>query len=214
MAPQVMQTLVGRLPLSCPARLVSPSFSPSLSNPTNDNNNNNSTSNDNDTNNNIYKNYYYYSRHSVKSHVFPALIARPATTTTTTESSSSSKTTIINGILYQDLTPNEWKILDWFEDKEYKRIQVIVDETLTTSSTNSSSSTSTDSTTNNNVSTAVAAQTYLWINPHSELDLERNVDWDYERFCKEKLDWYLEHTVRPFRREVERLGYCSSSFSS
>jgi gamma-glutamylcyclotransferase (GGCT)/AIG2-like uncharacterized protein YtfP len=130
MAPQVMQTLVGRLPRSFPARLASPSSS-ILSN----NSTTTATTNDDDTNNSSY----YYSRHRVKAQVFPALVVtttrmsnRSIDSPTTTNSASPS-TTAISGILYQDFAANEWKILDWFEDQEYQRINVIVETTLSSS---------------------------------------------------------------------------------
>jgi len=115
-----------------------------------------------------------YIRHPVINHVFPGLIA----------CSQSHKMT---GILYQELSPQELKILDWFEDEEYTRIDVTVNLIKEDESSN------------------VNTQLYLWTNPLTQLDCSK--EWNYQQFRATKLDWYLEHTVRPTRQELDRMGY-------
>ena len=97
----------------------------------------------------------------------------------------SSSKHITKGVLYCDLMPQEMKRLDWFEDSEYERRDVTV--CLEDGSQRQT-------------------QVYVWTNPHAELDLSQ--EWSYENFREQFLDWYLENTVRPCRRELDRLdGY-------
>jgi hypothetical protein len=144
MAPQVVKTLIGRLPSLSGARLQG------------------------------------YTRHPVKGQGFPGLI--PV--------SSSQRYT--NGILYTDLTDPELKKMDWFEDVEYRRSDIIVsllDETQTDSQLASAATTT--------------CQTYEWTNPLSELDLTR--EWSFEDFLQNDLKNFLVRTVQPCREELDRL---------
>lgn len=111
-----------------------------------------------------------YIRHPVRNHVFPGLLVASSATT--------------RGILYRDLTPQEMKRFDWFEDIEYARkdVTVQVEET------------------GENIDT----QAYLWANPEDELETDRL--WEYDTFEKNSLEWYLENTVRPCRLEMDREG--------
>lgn len=89
-----------------------------------------------------------------------------------------------NGIYYEGLSVSELKRLDWFEDVEYTRKGVPVRlENQETRHT----------------------QVYLWANPIHELHLDTK--WDYERFRRTNLDWYLQNTVQPCADELDRLGY-------
>lgn len=87
------------------------------------------------------------------------------------------------GVLIESLSSQDWRILDYFEGDEYTRTPVSV-----------------------RLSDGVIKETqaYVWSSPHSELELEK--EWDFERFCEESLEWYLETTVRPYRQEMEELG--------
>jgi hypothetical protein len=121
--------------------------------------------------------------------------------------------------LFLDLTPNEWKILDWFESKEYKRINVIMETSSESSSSrgenndldtaflesSNTAGASSSPRTSSSMTNVVPAQAYLWINPHSELDFEHG-DWDYQHFYKEKLEWYLEYTCSTLSKRSGTTG--------
>jgi len=109
-----------------------------------------------------------YQRHPVINEVFPGMIP-----------SSGGKT---QGVLMQSLTPQEMRVLDYFEGDEYTRRDVTVSYNGVTHET----------------------QTYVWSNPLSELALDK--EWEYQQFCDEKLEWYLATTVRPYRQEMDELG--------
>lgn len=94
-------------------------------------------------------------------------------------SSSSSGDAVVEGRILMDVTALELDVLDWFEGNEYQRIQVDMEQ-------------------------KEKIQTYLWSNPLDELLLDR--PWDYNEFCKTHLEWYLSSTVRPCRRELDKLG--------
>ena len=132
MAPEVIETLLGRVPPMTSARLTN------------------------------------YVRHPVKQQVFPGLIAKQNHITT--------------GYLVQNLQDSELIRLDWFEDKEYKRLDCVV-ETLEDGK-------------------SYRTQVYLWNNPLEELDISQ--EWDYEHFRGNNLQWYLTNTVEPCRTELDR----------
>ncbi|CAB9501483.1 AIG2-like protein [Seminavis robusta] len=114
---------------------------------------------------------YGYSRHPVKDQVYPAII--PA---------SSTSTSLVDGMIWCDLSDREKSLLDWFEDDEYQRTSVVVETSKELH--------------------YYTTDAYIWGNPLSELDLER--DWSFENFCQQHLEWYLAHTVRPCREEWDR----------
>jgi gamma-glutamylcyclotransferase (GGCT)/AIG2-like uncharacterized protein YtfP len=92
----------------------------------------------------------------------------------------------VQGRLLEDnmLCPLDITLLDWFEGDEYDRRMVKV-------------------CTESGVS--LDAHVYIW---RRDLigELKLDEEWSYENFCKEKLEWYLENTVRPCRQEMEKLG--------
>jgi len=90
----------------------------------------------------------------------------------------------VEGYLVRNLSAQEWKLLDWFEGDEYDRREVICQE---------------------EDGALVEAQAYIWI--HGLDFLDRTTSWDYDRFCKENLEWYLKNTVQPCRLEMEKLGW-------
>jgi Gamma-glutamyl cyclotransferase, AIG2-like len=116
-----------------------------------------------------------YSRHPVRDHVFPAII--PA-----------SSKSHVDGMVWLELTDTEMKIFDYFEDVEYKRIPVNV-EPLGDENPKDASS--------------IAADAYIWSNPTSELELEK--EWSFENFCTKHLDWYLANTVRNCKEDLDRM---------
>jgi len=145
----------------------------------------------------------------VKNKVFPGLI--PAWNVSPKAQKK------VQGVVLYDLTPDEMRRLDWFEDKEYTRKDVSVSVIGSSGGGNDSicgdfadafdnvsqdDSMAAEATTSREK--AFMTQVYLWSNPVSELDL--SVDWSYERFrcC---LASYLENTVQPCRDELDRLKY-------
>ena len=86
------------------------------------------------------------------------------------------------GMILEELSAIDVQVLDWFEGDEYVRRSVTCVQ--------------------NGVDRQV--DTYVWSNPVSQLELEQ--EWDYQRFCENKLEWYLSTTVRPCRMEMDELG--------
>ena len=109
-----------------------------------------------------------YRRHPVKEQVFPGMIP----------CSDGSSTA---GLLLQNLSEDEIKVLDWFEGDEYVRRDVKVWCDVSTHNTMS----------------------YIWSNPVAELDLAH--EWDYQDFLDNKLSWYLKTTVEPCRLQFDEL---------
>jgi hypothetical protein len=91
----------------------------------------------------------------------------------------------VDGFLLEGLSPLECKLFDWFEGPEYERVVVSVERQDTGAS--------------------VQAEVYLW-KTHLTQELELEKAWDFDEFERTKLEWYLENTVLPCRRETERLG--------
>ena len=112
-----------------------------------------------------------FRRHPVIAGVFPAIIPN-------TDS-------CVEGILLQQVSQREMRILDWFEDEDYDRRLVSVQ------------------TTTDNI--RYEAHAYVWKASLHKLDL--STDWSHADFLQEHLDWYLQSTVRPCKRELNRLGY-------
>ena len=110
--------------------------------------------------------------------------------------------TYVEGVLLTDLTPEEVKVFDWYEDTAYIRSIVSVWIPSTTSSCKGDELGLMET----SISTTWKKQetnTYLWANPSSELDLDQ--DWDYQYFLQNKLEWYMENTVRPCRKQLDAL---------
>jgi gamma-glutamylcyclotransferase (GGCT)/AIG2-like uncharacterized protein YtfP len=125
-----------------------------------------------------------FSRHPVKNYVFPGMI--PSTTTT-------NPTPKVNGFLLEDLSDLDRQLLDYFEGDEYSRqtLQAVV-------------KVDTDSD-QQEIHEAITVETYIW-KPALIDELELDQEWSYETFLRDKLDWYLENTVRPCRHQMEELG--------
>ena len=138
-----------------------------------------------------------YSRHPVKGRVFPGVIRHPAsrettTTTTTTTTNNNVRTERVEGILLSGISPEDWTILDWFEDTAYDRCSVPVSLLRDAGAV----------TPNDETEEIVDADVYLWTAGSEFLDLESS--WDFEEFRTEKLPWYLRSTVRPCREEYDK----------
>jgi gamma-glutamylcyclotransferase (GGCT)/AIG2-like uncharacterized protein YtfP len=176
-APEVLHTLVGRLPPGTPARLPG------------------------------------YTRHPVVGHVYPGIV--PTTTRTLASTVVSVRPeSVVPGILYSQLTASQLQILDWFEDRDYTRTDVVVkvvsrkEEECAPPADQPPPPLAVE-VVDEVVDVDVATQVYVWTNPVEELDLRG--PWDYERFRRECLADYLRQTVQPCRLEMERLGYISTA---
>jgi gamma-glutamylcyclotransferase (GGCT)/AIG2-like uncharacterized protein YtfP len=148
MAPEVMQTLLGRLPPSTRGTTVSGR----------------------------------YARHPVRNRLYPGMIIQTTQAPAKEESSS-----VVEGIVYYNLQPNELRRLDWFEDVDYTRTELTV-QLLNEDDDNASSTLST--------------QGYLWTNSIKELDTSR--DWNFADFVEKDLQRYLLQTVQPCRDELDQ----------
>ncbi|KAL3921207.1 MAG: hypothetical protein SGILL_002866 [Bacillariaceae sp.] len=134
---------------------------------------------------------YGHARHCVKDHVFPATIP-------------SNKDDYVSGLLLPPtLSPTEISLLDYFEGDEYNRVTLPVQ--VAENSDKECDALSTTATT----PATVDAQVYLWREDLvSQLDFQ---PWSHGDFASKHLEWYLQHTVRPCREEMERLGMTTQS---
>lgn len=130
-----------------------------------------------------------YSRHPVKGQVYPGVIRTDQSVPIRSNLNLAElEDHSVNGMILMDLDDNDMKILDWFEDVEYERVIVPIysiegeDDKIN----------------------LIDANVYVWVAGESQLDLTES--WNYEQFISTKLDWYLQHTVIPCRREIERFG--------
>ena len=134
-------------------------------------------------------------RHPVREHVYPAVI--PSATHTSAA---------VEGVLLFDLSSLEVKVLDYFEEEsiDYKRTNVQVQipdassldediETLVTKCTKDDGK--------NLKNRIINTQAYIWLKGTEALDITQ--DWDFEDFQQNRLDWYLQYTVKPCRDEAE-----------
>lgn len=133
-----------------------------------------------------------YSRHPVRGQVFPGMVRVGADHSNRQQQSS----VVTAGVLYQDLTVNEMKRLDWFEDVEYTRQCVTVVQTNPVDD---------DSSSRHLQQQQQDTETYVWTNPLDELNLK--MEWSYQEFLDTHLENYLRDTVQPCRVELDRLGY-------
>jgi gamma-glutamylcyclotransferase (GGCT)/AIG2-like uncharacterized protein YtfP len=166
MAPQVMQTLLHRLPPSQPAFLSG------------------------------------YVRYPVRNVLYPGIVAASGNMEHTS-SNSEQPSAVVKGVLYRDLTPEEMKILDWFEDVEYTRrtVSVTIQKDASDEKTIAASNEHAKETT----------YVYVWTDPLEKLEWQAGKDWDYTTFAHEHLEYYLEHSVQPSRRRWEQTHASSST---
>jgi hypothetical protein len=88
----------------------------------------------------------------------------------------------VEGVVLQNLGREQMNVFDYFEGSEYTRRHVTISYQ----------------------GYLQEAQTYVWSNPISELNLDK--EWEYQQFRNESLEWYLTTTVRPCRIEMDDLG--------
>jgi hypothetical protein len=124
----------------------------------------------------------------------------------------------VRGILLSGITPEELKIFDWFEDTEYERYSVNVSlqpiaicdggngdgDGGDNTSSNANDVEEEKDTRSDSISDIdrVDADVYLWSAGAKFLDLESA--WSFENFCENKLQWYLQSTVRPCRDAYDK----------
>jgi len=171
MAPEVTETLLGRLPASQSAwlyHLCSASSSSDTNGPKG-----------------------MFRRYPVRNQVYPGLIY------VSKDNGDSGKERKIRGVLYSGLTPKEMARLDWFEDTQYSRTKVSVSLTSVTGPSGQATQSG----------EMVDTETYLWTDPVEDLDIvpdENDQDWSYQDFRQRNLQWYLENTVIPCRRQLDQ----------
>lgn len=147
-----------------------------------------------------------YSRYPVKNALYPGIVrhSEEDNGNNNNNKSSGTCTSAVKGILCQGLTiDRDVKILDYFEDVEYTRINVHVD--LITEHYDKNYSNNKSNCESSVLSVSVPAQVYLWTNPIDQLDTSAT-DWDYDKFCRDNLNDYLVKTVIPCREELEKQG--------
>jgi len=115
----------------------------------------------------------------------------------------------VEGMVLTDLTAEEVQVFDWYEDTAYLRS--IVSVWIPSSNTNLGTTEVGGQTQTLSEEAVIATSSwkqhetniYLWANPPSELDQDH--DWDYAYFLENRLDWYMENTVRPCRKQLDAL---------
>ncbi len=123
-----------------------------------------------------------FTRHPVKGFCFPGIIPLKK---------ENNVNGGVEGILLTGLSQEELAIFDWFEDDDYTRSVKQIWVTKVLDNQEGVSVVVSDSTTTQ----LVDANVYIWSSGEQFLDLEQ--DWDYDKFRRMKLDWYLKSTVRP-----------------
>lgn len=126
-----------------------------------------------------------YRRHRVLHADYPAIVPRDGST--------------VRGTLVSGLTDGDLWRLDIFEGDEYKREKVKVRELTYEGDI-------TVEPTKDQLGKTVDAETYVWINPHTDLE---DTEWDFEEFVREKMwawvgtsgearsDYQGESNIRP-----------------
>ena len=150
-------------------------------------------------------------RHSVRNHVFPGTIPETASLPRQPKQQQSAMMdSVVSGVLLQDLTVHEMRVLDWFEGDEYERTNVSVQVPNSTPGLLTfTTGTSEEEKEEDIPFQVVPTQTYLWSNPLSDLDM--STEWSYDNFLRRHEEWYLEHTVRPCRVELDELHKSGSA---
>jgi hypothetical protein len=140
-------------------------------------------------------------RHPVMGHVYPAVI--PANSVQNEKDNNDYGTCdnkySVEGLLLLDLSPDEMKMFDYFEDEgvDYicKRVDVQLPQTAAVDGIDTSFLRKSAFTEGYNI---IEANAYIWALGRDKLDITRL--WDYDAFRKNSLDWYLESTVIPCRK--------------
>ena len=139
-----------------------------------------------------------YSRHPVKGRVFPGVIKQNPKSKKSRIADSEQER--VKGILLTDITPEEMKIFDWFEDVAYDRCTVQVQ--LQPSAGGEGVDANGDTTNDDTEADSIDADMYLWNTGDELLDLQSS--WSFEEFSTQNLEWYLRSTVGPCKEEYDK----------
>jgi hypothetical protein len=185
MSPEVLQTLIGRVPSMC-----KPAFLPNFTRhpvkgyafpaiiPSKESSDRTTSSSGSSNNNNLNDNN--------------------DNTTINSENNGVGIDVGVEGILLTGLTRKELEIFNWFEDEGelYTRCTKSVSISIRKDG---------DTDTGDEYEKQVEdAYVYIWCNSNDMLHLEKQ--WDYHHFQQNEVDSYLENTVRPCRNEIDRIG--------
>lgn len=109
---------------------------------------------------------------------------------------------MVDGLLLLDLSPEEIKIFDYFEEEGVDYIRKQVEVCIQQASMTDLDLTSLEQTSpsfNKEGVYHVKTNAYIWAKGEHYLDLME--EWDCEIFRKNHLKWYMELTVKPCIRE-------------
>ncbi len=139
-------------------------------------------------------------RHPVKGQVYPAVLP----STVAAPASAFHRDHSVEGILIIDLSPRDMKIFDYFEEEgiDYTRTTVVAHVPESSNAylqqlEKNKSILWKD--TDKEGYRSVQTNAYIWARGADTLDLTK--PWVYEQFRKNRLEWYLESTVKPCAKE-------------
>jgi hypothetical protein len=136
-----------------------------------------------------------FRRHPVRSQVYPGLVRVSGSNS---NSNTAAAVASVDGIIYYDLSPTEIKVLDWYEDDDdYTRTDCNVLVFLNNNDEKQAQQ--------QHEQMIVKTQVYVW-NTADDTHLHMDREWSFSEFEESSLEWFLEHTVRPCRQELDRLG--------
>jgi hypothetical protein len=109
-----------------------------------------------------------------------------------------------------DLSPDEMRVSDWFEDIGVMYNLEIVKVATRKVNISKNNNINEDNADNKSpVFDWIDANVYVWIEDrkiNTGCKLDYSIEWSYDMFRKENLEWYLQNTVEPCRQELDRLG--------
>ncbi|KAL7507648.1 hypothetical protein ACHAXN_005324 [Cyclotella atomus] len=143
-----------------------------------------------------------YVRHPVIGHVYPAVIPTNCIQNDNDNNGIDTRNNklFVEGLLLLNLSPSEMKVFDYFEDEgvDYicKRVNVQLPRTAVDIADVDASLMRKNSFAEGHI---IETNAYIWALGKDKLDTTKQ--WDYDAFCKNSLDWCLESTVIPCRKQ-------------